>query len=210
MMNFYIHNRKYLKALYIVCFLILLIGINDSYSQINKTKPKKPIYDPEDTVKIKPGFEKQIKPGMIQLDMTIAPKIFSLSPSFDMNFFRVGINQKEEFYAGGRGGGDFYTVKEGDGNKPGSPFVDVNLMLFGKMEKRIFRFDIYTGTAFHINTGSENPAILKMFLFKAGADFRIKFYKNIAGLVIKGWYTKETVNFGIGIFAGFGFVERKY
>jgi hypothetical protein len=32
----------------------------------------------------------------------------------------------------------------------------------------------------------------------------------MAGLVVKAWYTKTNVIFGIGLFAGYGFIERKY
>ena len=143
---------KFRSFLFLSLILILITG--SVFSQIKKDKPVKPPYDPEDTVTIQPGIEKKIKPGMIQLDITIASKMFSVSPSFDMNIYRVGINKKEEFYVGGRGGADFFSVEEGDDYKLGSPFIDINLMAFGKMEKRLFRFDIYTGTAFHINTGS--------------------------------------------------------
>ncbi len=200
--------NMYTRVIFFSLFLILIAG--SVFSQIIKNKPVKPPYDPEDTVTIKPGFEFKFKPGTVQLDMIANLSLASLSPSFDMNIFRVGLNRKEEFYVGSRIGIDIFTVKNGDHYETGSPYQDFNLMLFGKMEKRIFRLDVYSGMAFHLNSGPESVKLLKKFLFKAGGDLRIKFFRNIAGLIVKGWYTRANVLFGIGIFAGYGFIERKY
>jgi len=199
---------SYTRVFLFSLFLIILSG--SAFSQIKQNKPVKPPYDPEDTVTIQPGIEKKFKPGSVQLDLTIGSRMASISPSFDMNIYRVGLNHKEEFYVGGRVSIDIFTVKKGDGYQLGSPYQDFNLMAFGKMEKRLFRADVYSGMAFHLDSGPESIKLLKKFLFKAGADFRVKVYRNIVGVVIKAWYTKANANFGVGIFGGYGFIERKY
>ena len=198
----------YTRVLFLSLFLIFIAC--SGFSQIRQIRPAKPPYDPEDTVTIKPGFEYKFKPGTVQLDLITNIHMLSFSPSFDMNIFRVGLNKKEEFYVGSRIGVDIFTVKKGDNYEIGSPYQDFNLMLFGKMEKKAFRVDVYSGMAYHLNSGPESVSILKKFLFKAGADFRLKFYRNMAGLVVKAWYTKANVIFGIGLFGGYGFIERKY
>jgi hypothetical protein len=198
----------YTRVLSLSLFLIFIAC--SGFSQIRQIKPAKPPYDPEDTVTIQPGFEYKFKPGTVQLDMIVNTKVACLSPSFDMNVFRVGLNKKEEFYVGSRIGVDIFTIKKGNNYETGSPYQDFNLMAFGKMEKKSFRMDVYSGATFHLNSGPGSVSFLKKFLFKAGADFRVKLYRNIAGLVVKGWYTRANVIFGIGIFAGYGFIERKY
>lgn len=212
MRNLYIYKNRYTKALFLLCSIaiILIIGVSDSFSQGNKNKPKKPPYDPEDTVNIKTGLNFVFKPGSVQLDFSTLSIKGAICGSFDFNILRIGLNKKEEFYAGGRGGIEHYWSGTDDSPGIGSPYTDINLAIFGKMEKRLFRIDIYAGGAYHNNTSTYLQKIKSKLMLKGGVDLRIKIYRNIVGLVMRGWYSTEKVHYGLGVFLGYAFIERKY
>jgi hypothetical protein len=47
-------------------------------------------------------------------------------------------------------------------------------------------------------------------MIKGGGNLKLKIYRNITGLVIRGWHSTGKVNLGLGVFFGYGFIERQY